>query len=147
MLAGNSVEVLIDQDLNGDRLIARLSEFFGILVVLLAANGLYGVISYTTGRRTSEIGLRMAIGANRGNVIRMVLSETAVLIVAGLAIGLPAALASTRLVRAMLPNISLDDPGTFGVVILIMVAAGVLAGLIPAARAARVDPMAALRQQ
>jgi predicted permease len=141
------VSVLIAQDLNEDRLIARLSEFFGILVVLLAANGLYGVISYTTARRTNEIGLRMAIGANRGDVIRMVLSETAVLIVAGLAIGLPVALASTRLIRAMLPDISLSDPRIFGVVSLIMAVAGVLAGLIPAARAARVDPMAALREQ
>jgi predicted permease len=141
------VSVLIDQDLNGERLIARLSEFFGILVVLLAANGLYGIISYTTARRTSEIGLRMAIGANRGDVIRMVLSETAVLIVTGLAIGLPVALAATRLMSATLASISPNDPGTLAAVSLIMIAAGVLAGLIPATRAARVDPMAALRRQ
>lgn len=141
------VSVLIDQDLNGERLIARLSEFFGILVVLLAANGLYGIISYTTARRTSEIGLRMAIGASRGDVLRMVLSETVLLIVAGLAIGLPVALASTQLIRTTLASIRLSDPGILAGVSLIMIAAGVLAGLIPAARAARVDPMAALRQQ
>jgi putative ABC transport system permease protein len=141
------VSVLIEQDLNGDRLITKLSGFFGILVLLLAANGLYGVISYTTARRTSEIGLRMAIGADRGDVIRMVLSETVFLILAGLAIGLPAALAATRLLRATLAGVTPSDPATIGVVILIMLVAGILAGYIPAARAARVDPMAALREQ
>jgi predicted permease len=141
------VSVLMEQDLNGDRLITKLSGFFGILVLLLAANGLYGVISYTTARRTSEIGLRMAIGADRGDVIRMVLSETVFLILAGLAIGLPAALAATRLLRATLAGVTPSDPATIGVVILIMLVAGILAGYIPAARAARVDPMAALREQ
>lgn len=141
------VSVLIQQDLDPDRLIARLSGFFGILVLLLAANGLYGVVSYTTARRTSEIGLRMAIGADRADVIRMVLSETVFLILAGLAIGLPAALAATRLLRATLAGITPSDPATIGVVILIMLVAGTLAGYIPAARAARVDPMAALREQ
>jgi ABC-type antimicrobial peptide transport system permease subunit len=141
------VSVLIQQDLDTDWLIAKLSEFFGILVLLLAANGLYGVISYTTARRTSEIGLRMAIGADRADVIRMVLSETVFLILAGLAIGLPAASAATRLLRATLAGVTPSDPSTIGVVILIMLVAGILAGYIPAARAARVDPMAALREQ
>jgi predicted permease len=121
------VSVLIEQDLNGDRLIAKLSGFFGILVLLLAANGLYGVISYTTGRRTSEFGLRMAIGADRWDLISMVLSETVFLIVGGLAIGLPAALASARLIRATLSGISPTDPATLMAVILIMLTAGSIA--------------------
>jgi len=121
------VSVLIEQDLNGDRLIAKLSGFFGILVLLLAANGLYGVISYTTGRRTSEFGLRMAIGADRWDLIWMVLSETVFLIVGGLAIGLPAALASARLIRATLSGISPTDPATLMAVILIMLTAGSIA--------------------
>ena len=141
------VSVLIDQDLNGDRLIAKLSGLLGVLVLLLAANGLYGVISYTTARRTSEFGLRMAIGANRGDLIRMVLSETIFLIVAGLAIGFPVALASARLIRATLAGVSPTDLPTLGVVAIIMLAAGILAGYIPAARASRVDPMTALRAQ
>jgi ABC-type antimicrobial peptide transport system permease subunit len=140
------VSVLIDQDLNGDRLIAKLSGFFAILVLVLAANGLYGIVSYTTGRRTSEIGLRMAMGANRGDVIQMVLSETVTLIGAGLAIGLPAALASAKLIAATLVGVSPSDPETLALVTLIMLTAGVCAALIPAARASRVDPMAALRQ-
>jgi predicted permease len=141
------VSALIEQDLDGDRLIAKLSGFFGILVLLLAANGLYGVISYTTARRTSEFGLRMAIGAERADLIRMVLSEAVFLIVAGLAIGLPVAVGSTRLLRATLAGISPSDPATLVAVMLIMLTAGVVAGYIPAARAARVDPMTALREQ
>jgi predicted permease len=140
------VSVLIDQDIGGDRLIAKLSGFFGILVLLLAANGLYGVISYTTARRTNEIGLRMAVGADRGDVIRMVLSETLMLMSVGLAIGLPAALAGARLIAATLAGVSPSDPMTLAAVTLVMLAVGLVAGFIPAARAARVDPVAALRQ-
>jgi predicted permease len=141
------VNVLIDQDIGGDRLIAELSGFFGVLVLLLAANGLYGVISYTTARRTNEIGLRMAIGADRGDVIRMVLRETLMLIGAGLAIGLPAALAGARLIAATLAGVGPSDPLTLAAVTLVMLAVGLIAGFIPAARAARVDPVAALRQE
>ncbi len=141
------VSVLIDASIGGDRMIATLSGFFGVLVLLLAANGLYGVISYTTSRRTGEIGLRMAIGADRGDVIRMVLRETLMLMGAGFAIGLPVALAATRLIAAALVGVSGSDPTTFGAVSLVMLVVGVLAGFIPAARASRIDPMAALRQQ
>jgi predicted permease len=141
------VGVLIDQDIGTDRLIAELSGFFGILVVLLAANGLYGVVSYTTARRTNEIGLRMAIGADRGEVIRMVLGETLMLVLAGLAIGIPAAVAASRLIAATLFGVSPSDPMTLAAVALVMLAVGLLAGFVPAARASRVDPMAALRQE
>jgi predicted permease len=141
------VSVLIDQDIRGDRLIATLSGFFGILVLLLAANGLYGVISYTTARRTNEIGIRMAIGADWGDVVRMVLGETLILTGVGLAIGLIAALASTRLIAATLAGVSPTDTMTLTTVTLVMLGVGLVAGLIPAVRAARVDPMAALRQE
>jgi predicted permease len=141
------VNVLIDQDIGADRLIAKLSGFFGILVLLLAANGLYGIISYTTSRRTNEIGVRMAIGADRGDVIRMVLSETMMLICAGLAIGLPAAMAASRLIASTLAGVSPSDPITLAAVTLIMLAVGLFAGFVPAARASRIDPMAALRQE
>lgn len=141
------VNVLIDQDVGADRLIAKLSGFFGILVLVLAANGLYGVVSYTTARRTNEIGLRMAIGADRGDVMRMVLSETLMLICAGLGIGLPAAVAASRLIASTLVGVSPSDPITLAAVTLVMLAVGLLAGFVPAARASRVDPMAALRQE
>ncbi|HXA65273.1 MAG TPA: ABC transporter permease, partial [Bryobacteraceae bacterium] len=141
------VNVLIDQDIGGDRLIAKLSGFFSILVLLLGAIGLYGVISYTTGVRTNEIGLRMAIGADRGDVMRMVLSETMMLICAGLAIGLPAAMAASRLIASTLAGVSPSDPITLAAVTLVMLAVGLFAGFVPAARASRIDPMAALRQE
>ena len=141
------VNVLIDQDIGADRMIARLSGFFGILVLLLCADGLYGIISYTTGRRTNEIGLRMAIGADRGDVMRMVLRETMMLIGAGLAIGLPAAMAASRLIASTLAGVSPSDPITLAAVSLVMLAVGLLAGFVPAARASRIDPMAALRQE
>jgi len=141
------VNVLIDQDIGGDRLIAELSGFFGILVLLLVANGLYGVISYTTGRRTNEIGLRMAMGADRGDVMRMVLGETMMLICAGLVIGLPAAMATSRLIASTLAGVSPNDPITVAAVILVMLSVGLFAGFVPAARASRIDPMAALRQE
>ncbi len=141
------VSVLIDQDIGEDRLIAELSGFFGILVVLLAANGLYGVVSYTTARRTNEIGLRIAIGAERREVMRMVLGETLMLVCAGLAIGLPAAVAASRLIAAPLTGVGPGDPMTLAAVALVMLAVGLLAGFVPAARASRVDPVAALRQE
>ena len=141
------VNVLIDQDVSGDRLIAKLSGFFGILVLLLAAYGLYGVISYTTARRTNEIGVRMAIGADRGDVIRMVLRETVTLMAAGLGIGLPAALAVTRLIAATLTGVNPSDPQTLVLVSLTMLTVGILAGFIPAARASCIDPIAALREE
>ena len=141
------VSVLIDQDLSADRLIAKLSGFFAILVLLLATNGLYGIVSYTTGRRTSEIGLRMAIGANRGDVIQMVLSETIVSIWRGARYRFTwQAWASAKLIGATLVGVSPSDPETFTVVILITLTAGIFAVFIPAARAARVNPVAALRQ-
>lgn len=141
------VSILIDQDISGDRLIANLSEFFGVLVLLLAANGIYGVISYTTTRRTAEMGLRMAVGADRKDVMRLILKETAWLILAGLAVGLPIAFACARLISAMLAGVSPSDPKTIAAVSVILLGVGLLAGFVPAARAARVDPIVALRQE
>ncbi len=141
------VSVLIDRSVRGDRTIAQVSGFFGLLVLLLAANGLYGVISYITSRRTNEIGIRMAVGADRGAVIYMVLGETLTLMGAGLALGIPAALAVTRLISSMLSGVSASDPSTIAAVASLMVLVGALAGFIPAIRASRIDPMTALRQE
>jgi ABC-type antimicrobial peptide transport system permease subunit len=141
------VRLAIDESISSERLIAQLCGFFGILALLLAATGLYGVMAYAISRRANEIGLRMALGAGRGSVIWMVLRETIAVVAAGIAIGLPAALVATRLIAAMLEGLSANDPATFGVAIVVMLVMGIVAGFIPAARASRIDPIAAVRQE
>jgi predicted permease len=147
ILSVEPVTVLIDRSISEERLIAQLSGFFGVLALVLVTTGLYGVMAYATSRRTREIGLRMALGAGRTEVVGMVLRETLLLVGAGIAIGVPATLAATRLVAATLVGLSASDPPTFGfaMVVLSMVAIG--AGLAPAQRASRIDPMTALREE
>ncbi len=141
------VRMLMEDSISEERLIAQLCGFFGVLALLLAATGLYGVMAYATSRRANEIGLRMALGAERGNVIWMVLRETLVVVAAGIVIGSGFALVATRLVASMLTGLSANDPATIGVAISIMLIMGTLAGVIPAIRASRIDPMTALRQE
>ena len=126
-------------------MVTSLSAFFGALAVLLACVGLYGVISFTVARRTSEIGIRLALGATRGQVLRAVLKESLVLVAAGIVIGVPVTLAVTRLVAARLFGVSPTDGLTIGGAIAVMVVLSALAGWLPARRASRVDPMVALR--
>jgi putative ABC transport system permease protein len=128
-----------------DRLMAQLAGAFGALALLMAAVGVYGVISYAIGGRKSEIGLRMALGASQASVLRMVLRETAVLLAAGIAVGLPCAIAAANLLRGMLAGISPADPLTMAFAMTIIGAATLVAGYVPARRAARVDPTEALR--
>jgi predicted permease len=130
-----------------ERAIARLTGFFGLLALLLAAIGLYGVMSYAVSRRTGEIGLRMALGAERGRVLGMVLLETARLIAAGVAAGLAAAFALTRLLAGQLFGIGANDPATLAVATGTLIAVALLAGFLPARRAADTEPMAALRYE
>jgi putative ABC transport system permease protein len=140
------VRTLMSRSIGGERSIAQLTGFFSVLALLLAAAGLYGVMSYATARRANEIGLRMALGADRGHVTRMVLRETATLIGAGFALGLPAAMAATRLTTSSLVGVSAGDPATMGGATLLMLIVGTCAGLVPARRASRIDPVVALRQ-
>ena len=128
-------------------MMTRLVSFFGLLALLLACVGLYGVMSYTVARRTGEIGLRMALGARQTDVAGMVLRETAGLVIGGIVLGIPAALATTRLIESLLFGLEPTDPITIGVVTLVMLTVAGLAGLLPARRAAKVDPMVALRHQ
>jgi len=140
-----TLERLVEESIVQDRLLARLSTWFAVLALLLAAVGLYGITSYDVHRRTNEIGLRMALGASKGNVQWMVLREVLVLVIAGAAVGIPAALAAARIVEGLLFNLTPTDPVTVAgaTVTLILVAA--LAGYVPARRATRIDPITALR--
>ena len=135
----------IDNNILEDRLIATLSSFFGFLALLLASVGLYGVISYSVTRRTREIGIRMALGAQRSEVLRLVIRSAALLVILGAAIGIPAALAVTLLVRSFLYGINPQDPMTIVLGTGVLAAAAALACLLPARRATKVDPMVALR--
>jgi predicted permease len=137
----------VDQSLNRERLLATLSGFFGILALLLAAIGLYGVMSYTVARRRNEIGIRMALGAEQKVILRMVLREVFVLVAVGMAAGFAAAAASTRLIASMLFDLAPGDPATLTVAGTTLLIVAALAGYLPARRAAKLDPMTTLREE
>jgi predicted permease len=137
----------INQTLFQERLFARLTSFFGLLAALLGCVGVYGIMAFATSQRTREIGIRMALGANRREILGMVLRETFVLVAVGIAAGTLAALEATRLVATFLYGLKPNDPLTIAVAALLMVAAAAVAGYLPARRASRVDPMVALRYE
>jgi ABC-type antimicrobial peptide transport system permease subunit len=124
-----------------------LSGFFGLLSLLLAAIGLYGVMAYAVGERTREIGIRMALGASRVAVLRMVLQQGMKLILCGVTLGLAASFAATRLLASQLFGITPTDAVTFVAVPLLLLTVALFACLIPARRAATVNPLIALRQE
>ncbi|HEX3986384.1 MAG TPA: ABC transporter permease [Acidobacteriaceae bacterium] len=130
-----------------ETLIAQLSAFFALVAVFLSGIGIYGVMSYLVGRRTGEIGIRMALGAGRSAVAWQVMREIVILVLAGIAIGLPAALAGGRLVSKLLYGIKGTDPVSMSAAVAVLIAAGLVAGYLPARRAARVDPLVALRYE
>lgn len=138
---------LVNNSINNEIMIARLSSFFGVLALLLACVGLYGVMSYAVSGRTREIGVRMAVGASRQDVLLMVLRGAMTLIVVGVLIGIPAAFATSRLIQSMLFHLTAFDPLSMGAVILLLGAVATIAGLIPARRATKVNPMVALRYE
>ena len=129
------------------RLAARLVAFFGALALALAAIGLYGAIAQNVAQRTNEIGVRMALGAERSRVMAMILRQTAVLVAIGIAIGLPAAGGAARLVSSQLYGVSPIDPRSFALGIAVLAGVAMLAGYVPARRATRVDPVHALRSE
>jgi ABC-type antimicrobial peptide transport system permease subunit len=137
----------IASSLNQERAMAELSSFFGLLALALACVGLYGLMAYSVARRTNEIGIRMAVGAKPRDVLWLVLRETLTLVIAGVAVGLPAALAATRLVSSILFGLTLTDPVTFSMATCVLIAVGAFAGYLPARRASRVNPMVALRHE
>ena len=135
----------VDGSIATQKLIAQLSAFFGALAVFLACIGIYGLLSYAVLRRTNEIGIRLALGAQTRTLRWMVLRESIVLLTIGLALGLPIALASTGILRNLLYQLSPSDPWTFAASVLIVAAMTILAAWLPARRATKVDPMVALR--
>lgn len=138
---------LIARSFAHERLFATLSTFFGLLALALVSIGLYGLMSYTVARRTHEIGIRMALGAQRVDVLRMMLGESLLLVVIGSLIGLAAALATTRLISGMLFGLTPNDPLSLALATSLLLGMGALAGWIPARRAANVDPLIALRYE
>ena len=137
----------INKALAAERLFATLSTGFGLLALLLACIGLYGIMSYGVARRTQEIGIRMALGARPGNILWLVLRETLLLVLIGVVLGVPAALATTQLISSMLFGLTPTDPATIAIAITVMLAVAIFAGYLPARRAARVDPWVALRYE
>lgn len=133
--------------LSRERVLAVLSTLFGAVALALSMLGLYGVMAYTVARRQNEIGVRIALGADRRKVLSLVLSDVVRLVVIGLVLGLAGAAASGRLVRAFLYGVTPSDPVILTIVVLLLSVLALLAGLIPAMRASRVDPVAALRDE
>ena len=143
----NTIQDLISQGLWAPRIAAALFAIFGLLGMILASIGIYGVMAYSVTQRTNEIGLRMALGAKPRDVLRLVVGQGMRLAVAGVLVGLAAALAVTRLLGNLLFGISTYDPLTFGSVSVVVVTVALLAAYLPAQRAARIDPVKALRQE
>jgi len=136
---------VVNESLTQERFIAQLGSAFSLFALLLACVGLYGVMSYAVTRRTNEIGIRMALGARGDDVVRMVMKETMLLVAIGMAIGIGAALETTRLISTLLFGLTPNDPATIAAAALLMTFVAAFAGYLPARRAARVDPMTALR--
>ncbi len=137
----------IDATLSRERLFAALASGFGLLALILASVGIYGVMAYAVARRTSEIGVRMALGAQKGQVLTMILRETAVLAVAGITIGILASVGLTRYIRGMLYGLTPSDPLALCGAVLLLLLVALAAGWWPARRASRLDPMVALRHE
>jgi ABC-type antimicrobial peptide transport system permease subunit len=137
----------IEQALYQERLMSRLSSFFAFLALALACVGLYGLLSYDVAQRTREIGIRTALGAQRGDLMRLVVRQGLLLVVVGAVVGIGAAVAVTRLMASMLFNVRPSDPATYASVAILLLLVALAACYIPARRAASVDPIKALRTE
>jgi predicted permease len=142
-----SLRVQTDDALKQEKLIAQLVSFFGLLGLLLSCVGLYGIMTHAVLRRTNEIGIRMALGAERRDIIWMVLKESLLLVAIGIVVGVPAALASARLISSQLFGLKPSDPTTLATAALLLTVVAALAGYLPARRASRVNPLVALRYE
>jgi macrolide transport system ATP-binding/permease protein len=137
----------IDQTINQEITFAQLCSAFAVLALLIAGVGLYSTVSYNVARRTGEIGIRMALGAQRSSVVLMVIKEVLALAAAGLAIGMATALATSHLLASFLYGMKPNDGLTLALAVMTLTAAALLAGYVPSRKASRIDPMAALRHE
>jgi predicted lysophospholipase L1 biosynthesis ABC-type transport system permease subunit len=142
-----AVDARIRDSIARERLVAKLASGFGAVALLLAAIGLYGLMMHAVSRRTGELGLRLALGAERRDIVTMVLGEAVRLVGAGLAFGVPAGYVTARLIRAQVPGVGAIDLPSVAVAFGVLVAAAVVAALVPAIRAGRVAPIVALQQE
>ena len=138
---------LVQQSMHTDYFVARLASAFGLLAIVLAGVGLYGIMAFTVARRTRDIGIRMTLGASPSTILRQVLRETSILMLIGIAVGVPIALVGTRLIRSMLFGLGEADPIALIAACVILASIAAAASYIPARRASRVDPMVALRYE
>jgi predicted permease len=142
-----TIQEHVDQFTNRETLISQLSIFFALLALLLVCIGLYGVMTYSVVRRTNEIGVRMALGAQQGGVLWLILRESVVVLAIGIAVGVPATLAAMRLIESALFGLKPSDPFTLLGAVAAVAAVTLLAAYLPARRATKVDPMVALRYE
>jgi ABC-type antimicrobial peptide transport system permease subunit len=142
-----TLEGQLDERLMTDRLIASLAAGFGLLATALASIGLYGVMAFVVARRRKELGIRLALGAEPGGVIWLVMKEVLLLLAIGLAVGIPAALGLGKFVASQLYGIQERDPWTAVATVAVIAGVSAAAGMIPAHRASRIDPILALRYE
>jgi ABC-type antimicrobial peptide transport system permease subunit len=142
-----SVDSLIDDELDGQIFVARLSGFFAGLALVLACVGLYGITAYSVAVRTRELGVRMALGAKPSDVLTLVLRDALVVVAIGIAIGVPAAIGGSRLLRSMLFEVTSYDLRSLSLSLVALMLVGFLASYVPARRASKVDPMVSLRYE
>jgi ABC-type antimicrobial peptide transport system permease subunit len=143
----STMDQVVEDSFGSQNLAAHLLEIFGGSALLLCLAGIYGLLSYLVAQRRQEIGLRIALGAQQWNVMSLVLRQAGWMLVAGLGIGLGMAYLGTRALRTLLYGVKADDPWTAGAVALVLLVGGLAASLVPARRAARVDPAEALRAE
>jgi len=139
------MEELVDHSVFARRFTVLLVAGFAVFGLILSCLGLYAVISYSVSQRTQEIGIRMALGATPGNLQTTIFAETAILVMLGIAAGLPASWMASRAIRGLLFDVPSSDPVTYGVVLAVLATVAVVAGYVPARRATQVDPAVALR--
>ena len=143
----DTLDALVDATLVQERMVSGLCGIFGVFALLIASIGLYGRLSYSVAERTGEIGVRMALGARQSSVLWMVLRDALILTLCGIAIGLPLALASTKLLRTLLFAVTPTDATTLVAIAASIITVSMIAGYIPARRAASVDPVVALKAE